>query len=703
MPKQNNPLLNAGALSEFGRSIDSIIRAERGDLDAALNQNQAQFERLDSRLDALAGIISAISAPIDSALDPLADLRESIELQQAVVTQALARADEAIYRVEATQPSAAEAAARLEATVQQVAALDQRLADAEGARDAAGAAAQRAAAEAASRFETAMQQVAMLDQRLADAESARDAAGAAAQRAAAEAASQLDAVMQDRARFEALAMQQAHSQGLALAVAQERLAAAVSDLADARSQLAVLNSAHLQMLRENGRLEGQLAAQEEAHAARIADAVAASRDLADQLDSSEQALANARQHAIARQADLEAASSEADRLGQSAARLTQQLADMTGRHDSLQTQAAELLAERDCHSRQIEAMQAQASELMVERDGQSRHIEALQAQAAAQLQALHVDIAQLRARIVECEQQLEQASGLMEAIPDPLADLHGVPAAIVRWLAGKTWVRQAADYRSVVRHWQTGALPPLGGPRSQAEKLSLDSRFPAVDVALKDGEHVMMADERPITSVPEMLAPDGLHFIHVAYQALLGRAPDPEGAAHYLARLRAGEHKLMILKQLRGSAEGRTFVPGVAGLDRAIRRYRLANLPLIGAVIAPLIRAEQDTPITIALRRMEQNFAAQIAQVNRPMTVLPMSDEFRGALSWIDGRIGRLLELSEDIRQAGISGAVGQPGNGLHVTLNGTPVGMADLEDQTGSRSLDDVLVRVERQLASQG
>jgi hypothetical protein len=91
--------------------------------------------------------------------------------------------------------------------------------------------------------------------------------------------------------------------------------------------------------------------------------------------------------------------------------------------------------------------------------------------------------------------------------------------------------------------------------------------------------------EGPITSVPLLLAPHDREFLQVAYLAVLGRAPDPTGEAFYLARLRAGEHKLYILKQLRQSDEGRAFVPGVAGLDRAIKRHGLATFPVIGALV----------------------------------------------------------------------------------------------------------------------
>lgn len=132
-----------------------------------------------------------------------------------------------------------------------------------------------------------------------------------------------------------------------------------------------------------------------------------------------------------------------------------------------------------------------------------------------------------------------------------------------------------------------------------------------------------MDSDVPITSVPQLLAPHDLHFIHAAYQALLGRAPDAEGEAYYLTRLRAGDHKLEILKQLRRSAEGKAFIPGVAGLDRALRRHGRANLPVVGPVIRLFNGAEGDGAthrqlrmITNELARLQTGMRIGLAQLN---------------------------------------------------------------------------------------
>lgn len=128
----------------------------------------------------------------------------------------------------------------------------------------------------------------------------------------------------------------------------------------------------------------------------------------------------------------------------------------------------------------------------------------------------------------------------------------------------------------------------------------------------------MLADQRPITSVRDLLAPHDAEFIRAAYEAVLGRAPDAEGGAYYLARLRSGIHKLEIIKQLRRSPEGRKFIPGVAGLDRAIRRHRWATLPFIGV----LVRLLSDREGNSATHRQLRILANDVGRMHDEQSVM---------------------------------------------------------------------------------
>lgn len=83
-------------------------------------------------------------------------------------------------------------------------------------------------------------------------------------------------------------------------------------------------------------------------------------------------------------------------------------------------------------------------------------------------------------------------------------------------------------------------------------------------------------------SLNELLDWHDVNFIRCAYVTVLGRQPDRNGERNYLDELRAGRSRLDILRQLRRSAEGRKFDPGIAGLDRALRRAAWGRLPVLG-------------------------------------------------------------------------------------------------------------------------
>ena len=84
-------------------------------------------------------------------------------------------------------------------------------------------------------------------------------------------------------------------------------------------------------------------------------------------------------------------------------------------------------------------------------------------------------------------------------------------------------------------------------------------------------------------------------FIERAYWTLLGRAPDPDGGAHYLNRLRNGVSKLTILLRLRESKEGRERDPKIKGLDKALGRHRQAIHPITGPLVRLFTRREGDS------------------------------------------------------------------------------------------------------------
>lgn len=88
------------------------------------------------------------------------------------------------------------------------------------------------------------------------------------------------------------------------------------------------------------------------------------------------------------------------------------------------------------------------------------------------------------------------------------------------------------------------------------------------------------------SSLTELLAWHDEDFVRCAYVTMLGRRPDEQGEWHYVEQLRQGKARLQILSELRFSAEGQGHDPGIAGLDRALRRAALFRTPGIGRLLA---------------------------------------------------------------------------------------------------------------------
>lgn len=108
-------------------------------------------------------------------------------------------------------------------------------------------------------------------------------------------------------------------------------------------------------------------------------------------------------------------------------------------------------------------------------------------------------------------------------------------------------------------------------------------------------------------SLAELCALSDVDFVRCAFVTILGRQPDAEGEAYYTARLRAGVDKLTILGQLRFSKEGPLHDPGLAGLDRALKRHRRANMPFIGWFIRTVTGQRGETRIERAIRSVQND------------------------------------------------------------------------------------------------
>ena len=90
---------------------------------------------------------------------------------------------------------------------------------------------------------------------------------------------------------------------------------------------------------------------------------------------------------------------------------------------------------------------------------------------------------------------------------------------------------------------------------------------------------------KAVTNLDELLSFHDKDFIRVAYQTLLGRAPDLDGANYYLARMQSGTSKLDILKQISLGQEAKALSVKLVGLDDAIQRQKWLKIPFIGGLL----------------------------------------------------------------------------------------------------------------------
>lgn len=108
-------------------------------------------------------------------------------------------------------------------------------------------------------------------------------------------------------------------------------------------------------------------------------------------------------------------------------------------------------------------------------------------------------------------------------------------------------------------------------------------------------------------SLSELLAWHDVDFVRCAFVTMLGRQPDAEGEAYYAGRIRDGHSKLEVLWQLRRSKEGERHDPGIAGLDRALKRAAHGRDRFIGWIIRPFSGAEADDRETRRWRSLKNS------------------------------------------------------------------------------------------------
>lgn len=116
-------------------------------------------------------------------------------------------------------------------------------------------------------------------------------------------------------------------------------------------------------------------------------------------------------------------------------------------------------------------------------------------------------------------------------------------------------------------------------------------------------------------------------FIRCAFVTMVGRQSDPDGEAHFLGCLRRGDTKLSILRALRLSDEGRQHDPGIAGLDRALKRDHAARRKWTGWLVRLFTGAEGNSPLERQLRSLRNAVEAEREVAARRAALLASGQE----------------------------------------------------------------------------
>lgn len=225
---------------------------------------------------------------------------------------------------------------------------------------------------------------------------------------------------------------------------------------------------------------------------------------------------------------------------------------LQGQAASMTELQAELARAVGAHSTAL--IEAARSEARLEREQRER-LDALRVetnQVLASLVEKHDAEARFRAAVARSLHQMEQE----------LADIRS-----------SFWKRLSLVFRGYVPGTSNSVLDNFATTDSSVTLASLSpNEIPPMSPIMPQ-------------SLNQLLALRDEQFIIGAYQTLLGRRPDAEGAAYYLSRLRTGTDPAQIVVQLHLSAEGRAHNAAVPGIKRMVRRYRLLRFPVIGSVM----------------------------------------------------------------------------------------------------------------------
>lgn len=146
------------------------------------------------------------------------------------------------------------------------------------------------------------------------------------------------------------------------------------------------------------------------------------------------------------------------------------------------------------------------------------------------------------------------------------------------------------------------------------------------------GSHAVPNVAAPQT-MDDLLKCDEQEFLQVAFMLLLGRAPDPEAFGAYLNHLGAGVPRLQLLEAIEGSAEATNRAIFLATIDRAIRHYQIATIPIFGSILRLLMpqveKLDNTSRVVRALRFEHALTAERLQKIDQELKGVTFNDTFR--------------------------------------------------------------------------
>jgi FkbM family methyltransferase len=244
----------------------------------------------------------------------------------------------------------------------------------------------------------------------------------------------------------------------------------------------------------------------------------------------------------------------------------------------------------------------------------------------------HVDLAaELRNRLVQSEAQFEERGMELGRLGRELEFVRATAVradALIRSAVGgkPSRMRALARMFGLVRpssEWdalQRWTLPVFAEgdetPQQKAHERPVDNPMPNV--------HENRVDPYlRANSLARLLSWDDVDFVRCAYVTVLGRQPDVVGEDYYLNRIREGYSKLELIWQLRSSQEGKGHDPGIAGLDRALRRAAWERKLWIGAVIRFFTHGEPED----RLARMRRALTNELRVIRGELAAISQNNQ----------------------------------------------------------------------------